>query len=175
MYLDPGLSHLALVARYAQHCEAEHAARLRELCAQPAHDPDRVLTSDLSRYLAEGGITPLIDVATGIARRGRSGRAKSSAYYAEARQYTTSNPGAPIRRAYAQVWGTLARLRKLHRCTAAFLVVFRRAGRLVELPPVIDFDELRLYSAVVNLSLSPDGDDRADAIRFSEANLRPLL
>ena len=174
MYLDRGLSHLALVARYAEHCEAHHAARLRELCASPAHDPDRLLTSDLIRYLAEVGISPLIDVASGIARRGW-GTVKSSAYYAEARQYTTSNPGAPIRRAYAQVWGTLARLRKLRPCTAAFLVVFRRAGRLVELPPVIDFDELRLYSAVVDLSHPPDGEARSDVIRFTEANLRPVL
>jgi hypothetical protein len=172
LYLDLGLSHLALVTRYAQHCEAQNAARLRQLCETKGQDLDRLLTSDLSHYLAGVGISPLIDDGGDVPRRRRPPRVPSAAYYAEARQYTTSNPGAPIRRAYTQVWGTLGRLRKIYRCTAAFLVVFRRAGRLVELPPVIDFDDLRLYSVLVDLS--PD-HERSAAIRFTEANLRPAL
>lgn len=173
MYLDLGLSHLAVVARYANRCQEQHAGRLRAMCESESQDADRLLTSDFTGYLADVGIAPLIDTTVRESRAAK--RARSAAYYAEARQYTTLNPGAPIRRAYAQVWGTLSRLRKLHHCTAAFLVVFRRSGRLVELPPVIDFDELRLYSAVVDIADRSDGHARAAAIRFTEANLRPTL
>lgn len=171
MNLDVRLSSLAAVARYTRRCEGPYAEQLRKMCESGGWKADRRLTSDLNHYLSQVGIAAEIALPAQASRPAPSQQTKL--VYAEARQYTTFNPGPLIRRAYAHVWATLGRLRTLRHYTEAFLVVFRRAGRSVELPPVIDFAGFRLYSALVDISRTPVSHDPAATIRFFEANLRP--
>jgi len=134
---------------------------------------DRVLTLDLRRYLLEAGLTPLIDAKLGGRHLDGEHPTASPSFYAEAKQYTTANPGALIRRTYSQLWGTWRRLRRLYHCNEALLIIFRRNGRLVEVPPVIDVDGLRLHSLLVDISQASSSNQPASVVRFNESRLRP--
>lgn len=162
-------SRFALVAGYTAHCEAFEADRLRALCDSDGKHAERLLTMDFIRYLSAEGVFAWSPDAAGV----NGPAAATPRFYVEARQYKSANPGAPIRRAYARIWGSWNRLRKLHPVDEAFLVVFRRSGRRIELPPVIDFRGLRLYSGLVDIARPDSGFDHFPAIHFSESNLRP--
>lgn len=162
-------SRFAIVADYAAHCEAFEAERLRAMCDSDGKHAERLLTMDFIRYLSGEGISALGDARPDAASNG----AGAPRFYVEARQYKSANPGAPIRRAYARIWGSWNRLRKVHPVNEAFLVFFRRSGRRIELPPVIDFRGLRLYSGLVDIARPDSGFDHFPAIHFSESNLRP--
>jgi hypothetical protein len=163
-------SRFALVAGYAAHCEAFEVDRLRAMCDADGKHAERLLTMDFVRYLSAEGISALSEARPDTAG---DNPAAAPRFYVEARQYKSANPGAPIRRAYARIWGSWNRLRKVHTVDEAFLVVFRRSGRRIELPPVIDFRGLRLYSGLVDIAQPDSGFDHFPAIHFSESNLRP--
>lgn len=162
-------SRFALVAGYTAHCEAFEVDRLRALCDSDGKHAERLLTMDFMRYLSAEGVFALSDPRPDP----DDAPVTTPRFYVEARQYKSANPGAPIRRAYARIWGSWNRLRKLHPVDEAFLVIFRRSGRRIELPPVIDFRGLRLYSGLVDIARPDNGFDHFPAIHFSESNLRP--
>jgi hypothetical protein len=166
-------SRLALVERYAARCEAFDADRLRERCASDTGRAERLLTLDLARYLFDAGLTPLLDATMGGLRPDVIDVSRSSLFYVEAKQYGDEHPTSRLRSAYAQTWGTWARLRKTYNVPEAFLVVFRRAGPWVELPPVIRHDGLRLYSVVADISTEAGSRERQSPIVLTEDELRP--
>jgi hypothetical protein len=92
-------------------------------------------------------------------------------FYVEVRQVQSVYPAAVVRRAYHRLWGTWRRFRKLQRCDEAFLVVFCRRGRRVELPIEIDLDGLTIYSTSIDLCDPADHPDRSTAIRFTGGKL----
>lgn len=145
------------------------------ICDADSGSADRLLTLDFGRYLLDAGVTPLLHPAIRGSRREIPRPAPSPLFYAEAKQYQATNPGALVRRAYDRLWGTWRRLRRLYRFDEAFLVVFCRRGRLVELPIEVDLGGLTIYSASVDLSDTADHPERASTIRFSAVKLRRSL
>ena len=98
-----------------------------------------------------------------------TGSIGSPSFYVEVRQVQSVYPAAVVWRAYGRLWGTWRRFRKLRRCDEAFLVVFCRRGRRVELPIEIDLDGLTIYSTSIDLCDPADHLDRSGAIQFSAA------
>lgn len=166
-----GLSRHALAAGYAARVRESGVERLRAICDASSGHADRSLTLDFAAYLVRAGATPLLDPATPGSQPSAAGSIGSPAFYVEVRQYQSVYPAAVVRRAYHRLWGTWRRFRKLRRCDEAFLVVFRRRGRRVELPIEIDLDGLRIYSMSIDLCDPVDHPDRSITIRFSAANL----
>ncbi len=166
-------SRRAIVERYAARCEAFDSERLREVCDSNSRSAERKLTTDFARYLFDAGMPPLIDASVGALRPDVLYLSGVSMFYVEAKQYSSNNPRSQIKRAYSQVWSTWARLRKLYPCDEAFLVVFRRRGRLVELPPVIFLEGLRLYSVVIDIDTHAGSRERLSPVRLLADELRP--
>jgi hypothetical protein len=169
-----GRSRLALVRRYAARCTAFDANRLRDLANQDTGNAERRLTLDFARYLFDQGFTPLIDPTIGGLRPDILDVGGSSVFYAEAKQYADVAPRAGLVKAYKQVWSTWCRLRNQHTVTEAFLVVFRRSGRTVELPPVIAYRGLRLYSAFADIAEDAGSRERLQPVSLDPAELLPL-
>jgi hypothetical protein len=73
------------------------------------------------------------------------------------------------------VWGTWRRLRNPLHVPEAFLLVFRRGGRVVDLPPEVRYRGLVLHSMLVDLvDGSGSGSREAHApLRLTEADLLP--
>jgi hypothetical protein len=163
-----GLSRHALAAGYAAHVRESGVERLRALCDGDSNQADRSLTLDFAAYLIGAGATPLLDPPPGSSRSA-AGSIGSPVFYVEVRHYQSVYPAAVVRRAYHRLWGTWRRFRKLRRCDEAFLVVFCRRGRRVELPIEIDLDGLTIYSTSIDLCDPADHPDRSAAIRFSGA------
>lgn len=166
-------SRAALVHRYAARCEAFDAARLRETCDKDSGNAERLLTLNLARYLFDAGLPPLIDATLGGLRPDVLHVLPSSLFYVEAKQYANDHPRSQLVKAYAQVWSTWGRLRKTYAATEAFLVVFRRSGPWVDLPPVIHHRGLRLYSVVADISIEAGSREKSNPIRLTEDELRP--
>lgn len=142
------------------------------MCDSDSGQADRTLTLDFAAYLLGAGATPLLDPDTSGSPPPEAGSIRSPWFYVEVRQYQSLFPAAVVRRAYTRLWGTWRRFRKLRRCDEAFLVMFCRRGRQVELPIEVDLKGLTIYSASIDLSDPADHPDRSMAIRFSAAKLR---
>jgi hypothetical protein len=142
------------------------------MCDAGPGQADRSLTLDFAAYLVGAGATPLLDLVIPGSPPSEAGAIGSPPFYVEVRQYQSVYPAAVVRRAYTRLWGTWRRFRKLRRCDEAFLVVFCRRGRRVELPIELDLDGLTVYSASIDLCDPADLPDRSMAIRFSAAKLR---
>jgi hypothetical protein len=166
-----GLSRHALAAGYAAHVRESGLDRLRALCDAGPGEADPSLTLDFAAYLIGAGATPLLDPATPGSQPSATGSIGSPVFYVEVRQVQSVYPAAVVRRAYHRLWGTWRRFRKLQRCDEAFLVVFCRRGRRVELPIEIDLAGLTIYSTSIDLCDPADHPDRSTAIRFSGAKL----
>jgi hypothetical protein len=154
-------SRHALAAGYAARVRESGVERLRAICDAEAGQADRLLTRDFAAYLIGAGATPLIDPAS------PAGSSGSPVFYVEVRHYQSVYPAAVVRRAYHRLWGTWRRFRKRLPCDEAFLVVFCRRGRRVELPIEIDLGGLTIYST--SIDLCDPAEDRSAAIRFSGA------
>jgi hypothetical protein len=141
------------------------------MCDVDPGPADRSLTLDFAAYLVGAGATPLLDPMTQGSPPSGSDRIGSPSFYVEVRQVQSVYPAAVVRRAYTRLWGTWRRFRKLRRCDEAFLVVFCRRGRRVELPIELDLDGLTVYSASIDLRDPAAHPDRSTAIRFSAAKL----
>lgn len=163
-----GLSRHALAAGYAARVRESGLERLRAICDADSNQADRSLTLDFAAYLTGAGATPLLDRPPG-SPASTAGSTGSPLFYVEVRHYQSVYPAAVVRRAYHRLWGTWRRFRKLRRCDEAFLVVFCRRGRRVELPIEIDLDGLTIYSTSIDLCEPADHPDRSAAIRFSGA------
>ena len=166
-------SRFGLVRRYAARCEAFEAQRLREVCEKQPRRAERILTLDLARYLFDAGLSPLIDATVANLRPDLLHIQPSSLFYVEAKQYAGRSPKRLLIKAYAQVWSTWGRLRKTYPTTEAFLVVFRRSGPWVELPPVIRHDGLRLYSVLADISTEAGSRQKSGQLVLKEEWLRP--
>lgn len=167
-----GRTRLATIHRYAARCEAFDASHLREIADRDPGNAERTLTLHFARYLFDEGFLPLIDPTVGGLRPDILDVGGGSPLYVEAKQYDDGSPRATLLRAYTQVRGTWARVRKTYpETTEAFLVVFRRRGPLVELPPLLRYDGLRLYSVVVDISEKAGSRDRERVIRITESDL----
>jgi hypothetical protein len=166
-------SRLALVQRYAARCEAFDAERLRNACDENPGNAERLLTLDLARFLFDAGLPPLIDATVGGLRPDILHVRPTSLFYVEAKQYADDHPRSQLSKAYSQVWGTWGRLRKTYPSAEAFLVVFRRSGPWVELPPVIHHEGLKLYSVVADISKEAGSREKRAAIRMTADELRP--
>lgn len=167
-----GWSRVALVRRYAARCQAFDAERLRDLA--DTHQPEAALTRDLARYLFDQGLTPLLEANIGRLRPDLIDQANGTLFYVEAKQYKEKSPRAMLLAAYRQVWSTWGRLREQHHCPEAFLVVFRRSGPRVELPPRIPYTGLVLYSVLVDVAEEAGSSERHEPIRLPVEEILPM-
>jgi hypothetical protein len=164
------LSRHALIAGYVARVQESETDRLRTLCDPNSRNAYRLLAQDIGQYLLEFGVTPLLDPAIFAAPIPRAADSPSlPALYVETLLYRTANPGSLVRRAYHRLWGKWRRFRTLRDCDEAFLVVFCRRGRLVELPIELNHDGLTIYAASIDLSETAAQPDRAATISFSAA------
>jgi hypothetical protein len=170
-----GQSRRALVRRYVARCEGFDARRLRELAEQDTSSAEANLTRDFARYLFDQGLTPLINTTVGGLRPDVLDLAGPNVFYVEAKQYDNPHPTSWLRAAYQQVWGTWRRLRNPLHVPEAFLLVFRRGGRAVDLPPELRYRGLRLHSMFVDLvEATVAGSHEAyPPLRLSEEDLLP--
>lgn len=166
-------SRLALVQKYAARCEAFDGERLRKVAGANTANAERLLTLDFARYLFDQGLTPLIDPTLGGLRPDVLHVGTADLFYAEAKQYAGASPRSALVKAYRQVWGTWGRLRSQFTVPEAFLVVFRRSGPRVELPPVIHFRGMRLYSVLADLDTNAGSRERARPISIDPKELVP--
>lgn len=166
-------SRRALVRRYAARCEAFDAKRLRDLCTRDTRNAERLLTLDMARYLFDSGMSPLLDATVSGLRPDILHITPSSLFYTEAKQYFRKYSRAQIRSAIVQVWGTWGRLRHAHPSREAFLVIFRRSGPWLEVPPVVRHENLRLYIVVADLSQMAGSRDREQTICLTEKEILP--
>lgn len=166
-------SNVTLVQRYAHRCGSFDARRLRRACDENSGSAERLLTLDLARYLFDAGLNPIIDATIGGLKPDLVHVQKGTLFYVEAKQYADDYPGSMLRKAYRQVWGTWAHLRKTHSVPEAFLVVFRRAGPWVDLPDVIHHEGLRLYSVVVDISEEGGSAEKRSPISLTAQELSP--
>jgi hypothetical protein len=171
--IGQGRSRLAIVRRYAARCEAFEADRLRAACAAAPTRAERLLTNDFARFLFDAGLSPLLSASASGLQPDILHVEPSSLFYVEAKQYHAKNPREQVKKAYAQVWSTWGRLRKTYPCDEAFLVVFRRGGPYVELPPVIRWAGLRLYSLIVDISEEAGSREKVPGERITEEDLQP--
>lgn len=168
-----GRTRLAIVRRYAARAEAFDARRLRAACDSDTRNAERILTLDFARYMFDAGLNPLIDATVGGLRPDVLHVASGSLFYVEAKQYADEHPSSRLADGYAQVWGTWARLRKTFDVPEAFLVVFRRGGPWVELPPVIHHEGLRLYTVVADISEEGGSKEKLQPVSLTAEQLRP--
>jgi hypothetical protein len=167
-----GWSRIAIVRRYAARCQSFDAPMLRQQ-ADASRQPEAVLTRDFARYLFDQGLTPVLDPTIGGLRPDVIDACRLPLFYVEGKQYRDDHPRAMLLKAYRQVWSTWSRLRHAYHCPEAFLIVFRRAGPLVELPPRLVHDGLVLHSVLVDLSEAAGSSEARDPIRFAPEDLLP--
>lgn len=167
-----GWSRRALVRRYAARCQAFESERLRAV-ADATRQPEAELTRDFARYLFDQGLTPLLEAPIAHLRPDLIDTGHQTMFYVEGKQYKDSSPRSMLIGAYRQVWSTWSRLRHQYHCPEAFLVVFRRSGPLVELPPQLVSSGLVLHSVLVDLSEQAGSAESKDPIRLSVEELLP--
>jgi hypothetical protein len=168
-----GRSRLGLVARCAAKCEHFDAVSLRQLCAQRGGTPEQKLTLHLARYVFDAGLNPILDPTMGGLRPDIVHLGPGEPLYVEAKQYKGRYPRRALMQAYSQVWSTWSRVRKLHPLNEAFIVVFRRAGPLVQLPDVVRHEGLTLFSILADISTEAGSRERGRAVVITEADLLP--
>jgi hypothetical protein len=168
-----GWSRQALVRRYAARCHAFDSERLRKAANAAARRAEAVLARDFAKYLFDAGLTPLLEADIGALRPDLVDLGGRTMLYVEAKQYSGKSPRAMLIKAYRQVWSTWGRIRAQHNCEEAFLVVFRRSGPRVELPPELHLAGLVLYSVLVDLSPRAGSSEKHTAMRIDPAELLP--
>jgi hypothetical protein len=150
-------SHRALIARFKRQCEWYASEEFRDLASRLSKlerskkSKENPLRDHLARYLFDQGLNPLTDPLMG----GLKPDVVDFALYVEAKQYgeTDRDPKKKIQQAAAQVWSTAP---KIHgepwRIHEAFLVVFRRGGRLIQLPEMVEGKAgVHLYPVLIDV------------------------
>lgn len=166
-------SRISLIERFAARCEAFDAPRLRNIAADSSR-PEAELTLELARYLFDHGMLPILDATVSGLRPDVLSLTSGPSLYVEAKQYDKS-PRATVIDAYHQVWSTWARVRKTYPVEEAFLVIFRRAGTLVELPKIVKYRQLKLYAVVVDISQQGGSREKEKVTQLSELELLPQV
>lgn len=160
--LAQGRSWAAVVRRYVARCETFDRARLLEVieAAKASRKVEEVLTLDLARYLFDVGFNPIVDTKIAGLRPDLLDPTLAPGVYVEAKQYVKLSVPA-LRNNVSQVFDTWARLRNRYDLPEAFLLVFRRGGRLVELPAEIRVRGRCLRLHLVDLAPSSQAGSNA--------------
>ena len=142
-----------LVDRYAKRCEAFHADRLRILASKKKGTAEAALVLDFAEFLFDAGI----DVASSPKISGLMpdllSLNKMAPFYAEAKQYDKDWKKSNLLKAIAQVWSTWHSLSPTHpHLNEAFLVIFRRAGKLWHLPASISSNGKIMHLRMIDIA-----------------------
>jgi hypothetical protein len=141
----------AVVERFKVRAEWHDRERLRILGGEPQRGEAR-LRDELARYLFDAGLNPITEVVLGNVRADIVAVAPPT-LYVEAKQYE-QNPGKVVKDGIKQIWDTAGRRsEEPYGIREAFLVVFRRGGRRIQLP-----DQVRGFAITVHLVLIDIGD-----------------
>lgn len=171
------LSRLALLERFKQRCEWYDTERMRKLAEEAAtsNQKERRLTDELARFLFDAGLAPMTEANTGGLRPDIVNA--SGGLYVECKQYG-ANGATPsnVRQWTRQVWSTLHRLRGTpFDVREVFLVVFRREGARLALPPRVEAEGVTMFPILVDVappSLA-GSKEKTDATPITDADLRP--
>jgi hypothetical protein len=177
-------SRWATMRRFAARCECfEREQLLREMDTQARkrgagkRKPEAVLTLAFARYLFDAGYNPLVDAAACGLRPDIFELTAQPAVYVETKQYERVGKGIgnALRRDLAQTITTWARLAKRWHTPEAFLLLFRRSGRSIEIEnPEVRWRGGRLYVLVVDLAEAKEtGSRAAEPIRLDLHELLP--
>ncbi len=148
-----GRSYRALVLRFAQWVQLYQRDELYKLALKSPRKVEDVLTQQLARFLFEAGLDPLTKANVGTTQPDVLDPTARWTFYVEAKQYGKKSPRSVIVPAFRQVADTLLRLRGLpNGVREAFLVVFRVAGPLAEMPQQVAFDGVRIWPILVDLA-----------------------
>lgn len=174
--LAQGRSRAAVVRRYVARCETFDRARLLEVIevAKASSKVEDVLTLDFARYLFDVGFNPIVDPTIAGLRPDLLDPSLTPGVYVEAKQYVEPRR-ADLRKNVAQVFDTWGKLRNQYDLPEAFLLVFRRGGRLLELPSEIRVKGRCLRLHLVDLAPSAQAGSRANEspLILSEDDLLP--
>lgn len=180
--LAHGRSRWAMVRRFAARCESFDRDQLLRAIELDAEEPGRgkpeaVLTLAFARYLFDAGFNPLVDAAACGLRPDVLDPTNQPAVYVEAKQYADVGPAFTngLRGDLAQTLNTWGRLAKRWWTPEAFLLIFRRSGRPIEIDqPGVSYLGRRLYVLVVDLGAPNESGSRAmEPVRVSLPDLMP--
>jgi hypothetical protein len=173
--LGRGMSRWATVRRFAARCETFERDHLVAEIEAGGKKPEAILTLAFARYLFDSGFNPLVDAAACGLRPDVLDATNEPAIYVEAKQYENVGDGLvdALRRALAQTINTWSRLAKRWRIPEAFLLIFRRSGRPIEIEnPQVHWVAKRLYVLVVDLGAASESGSRASQpVRIDIAEL----
>jgi hypothetical protein len=162
--LARGRSRWATVNRFAARCETFDRDDIIREIESGKRKPEAVLTLAFARYLFDAGFNPLVDATACGLRPDVLDATTEPAVYVEAKQYENVSDGivADLRKDLAQTINTWRRLSKRWRTPEAFLLVFRRSGRPIEIEnPEVRHQGKRLYVLVVDLGAAEESGSRA--------------
>lgn len=174
--LARGRSRRAIVRRYAARCETFDRPRLLQVikASKVVRKVEEVLTLDFACYLFDMGFNPLVDPQIAGLRPDLLDPTLRTGLYVEAKQYTRAS-AATFSKYVSQVFDTWGRLRNTYDLPEAFLLVFRREGRLVDLPDVVKSHGRSLHLHLVDLAPATQAGSRAKQapMVITEADLVP--
>lgn len=150
-------SYTTLVNRFKAWCETYEAERIREEAETHPGKIESRLTIELSRYLFDHGLNPLIDSTVSGLRPDVLDEA--AGLYVEVKQYgdeTDSAVRRKIAEAVTQVWNTWGRLDARRSIPSAYLVIFRRGGPDILVPPLLTDGGRRLH--IVKIDIAPPSE-----------------
>ena len=147
-------SYTTLVNRFKAWCETYEAERIREDAESRPGRIEARLTIELSRFLFDHGLNPLIDSKVSGLRPDLLDEA--AGLYVEVKQYGDESDSAvrrKIEEAVTQVWNTWGRLDARRAIPSAYLVIFRRGGPDILLPTLLTAGGRRLH--IIKIDIAP--------------------
>jgi len=142
-------SRRAIVERFKVRAEWHDRERLRQLGAEPRHGEAR-LRDELARFLFDAGLNPVTEVVLGNVRADIVAVATPT-LYVEAKQYQRGERKV-VTDAMKQIWDTAGRLtEEPYKIREAFLVIFRRGGRRVQLPEHVPGFGITVYLVLIDI------------------------
>jgi hypothetical protein len=160
-----GRSRWATAKRFAARCESLDREHLRSILNAAKGKAEAILTLEFARYLFDGGYNPLVDATTCGLRPDVLDATTEPAIYVEAKQYENVGDGVATKLGdgVAQTLNTWSRLAKRWDVPEAFLLVFRRSGRPIELESTeLRVNGGRLYVLCVDLAEASESGSRAE-------------
>lgn len=164
--LARGRSRWATVKRFAARCESIDRRRLCNGLKDASGKPEAFLTLEFARYLFDAGYNPLVDAAACGLRPDVLDVTAEPAVYVEAKQYENVGDAiaADLRKGLAQTLNTWSRLANRWCVPEAFLLLFRRSGRPLELEnSELRVNGGRLYVLCVDLADASESGSRAES------------
>ncbi len=163
-----------LVERFKLRTESYDRDRLRYL-TKGTRNPENRLVNELSRYLFDAGLTPMVSPKVGGLRPDLLDRGAGWTFYIEAKQYKDRGGALAAAKGGArQVWDTAAVL-KYFGLREVFLVIFRRSGPHLEVPPEVRADSIVIYPVVVAIAAArKSGQGQKERpVRVTEEDMLP--